>query len=95
MAAAQRELREEGGYRAGSLEFLTRFIPSSAYMDEIAYGYVGYGLTADPLPADDDEFFERRVVPIGEAIRMALDDEINESVSKTTILQYAARAPRR
>ena len=28
--AAQRELREEGGYRAGRLTFLTRFQPSSA-----------------------------------------------------------------
>ena len=29
-AAAQRELREEGGYRAGRLTFLTRFLPSAA-----------------------------------------------------------------
>src|SRR6266498_1280001 len=31
--AAQRELREEGGYRAGRLTFLARFHPSSAYLD--------------------------------------------------------------
>ncbi|HUG38267.1 MAG TPA: NUDIX domain-containing protein, partial [Candidatus Limnocylindrales bacterium] len=31
-AAAQRELREEGGYRARRLSFLTRFRPSSAYL---------------------------------------------------------------
>ena len=31
--AAQRELREEGGYRAGRLAFLTRFYPSNAYLD--------------------------------------------------------------
>ena len=29
-AAAQRELQEEGGYRAGRLVFLTRFVPSAA-----------------------------------------------------------------
>lgn len=92
IVAAQRELREEGGYRAATLTFLTRFVPSSAYMDEIAYCYVGRGLTPDPLPADDDEFIERRIVTIAEAIRMALDDEINESVSKITLLQYAAAA---
>jgi len=90
LAAAQRELREEGGYRAAELVFLTRFLPSSAYLDEVAYCYAGFGLTADPLPADDDELIEKRVVPIGEAIRMALADEINESVSKTTLLQWAA-----
>jgi ADP-ribose pyrophosphatase len=89
--AAQRELREEGGYRAGRLDFLTRFHPSIAYLDEVAYCYVAHELTADPLPADTDEFFERRVVTLGDAVRMALDGEISESVSKVTLLDYLAR----
>jgi 8-oxo-dGTP pyrophosphatase MutT (NUDIX family) len=89
MAAAQRELREEGGYRAGRLSLLTRFHPSNAYLDEVAYCYVAEELVADPLPADDDEFIERRIVPVEEAIRMAVDGRITESVSKVTLLQYA------
>lgn len=93
--AAQRELREEGGYRAGRLSFLTRFWPSNAYLDEIAYCYAAHDLAPDPLPADADEFFERRVVPISEAVGMALDGEITESVSKVTILQYFARTASR
>ncbi len=60
--AAQRELRE-GGYRAGRLTLLCRFFPSGAYLDEIAYCYVGEGVGADALLSDHDEFFERRVVP--------------------------------
>jgi 8-oxo-dGTP pyrophosphatase MutT (NUDIX family) len=94
IVAAQRELREEGGYRAAELTFLTRFLPSSAYLDETAVCFVGRGLTADPLPVDDDEFIERRIVPVTEAVRMALDDEITESVSKMTLLAWAARAGR-
>ena len=86
------ELQEEGGYRAGALTFLTRFRPSSAYLDEVAYGYVARELTPDPLPADDDEFIERRIVPVAEAVRMALDDRISESVSKMTLLHWAAGA---
>ena len=89
--AAQRELREEGGYRAERFELLTTFWPSSAYLDEVAYCYAAYGLTADPLPADDDEFLERRIVALDEAIRMAIDGDITESVSKVTLLQYLAR----
>src|SRR5262249_60546840 len=58
-AAAQRELREEGGYRAGRLTFLTRFYPSNAYLDEEAFCYLGEDLAADPLPGDDDEVFDR------------------------------------
>jgi ADP-ribose pyrophosphatase len=95
LAAAQRELREEGGYRAERLEFLTRFYPSNAYLDEVAYCYAAYGLTPDPLPADHDEFLGRRVVPLEEAIRMAIDGQISESVSKVTLLQYVARPPER
>jgi ADP-ribose pyrophosphatase len=95
LAAAQRELREEGGYRAERLELLTRFYPSNAYLDEVAYCYAAYGLTADPLPADDDEFLERRVVPLDQAIRMAISGDITESVSKMILLQYVARPPER
>jgi hypothetical protein len=73
---------------------LTRFHPSIAYLDEVAYCYAAFGLVPDPLPADDDEFFERRIVPFTDALRMALDGEITESVSKITLLQYAARPPR-
>jgi ADP-ribose pyrophosphatase len=89
--AAQRELREEGGYRAGRLTFLTRFFPSSAYLDEEAHCYLGEELVADPLPSDDDEFFERRIVPLREAVAMALDDRITESVSKVALLAAALR----
>jgi len=41
-AAAQRELREEGGYRAERLVLLTRFWPSNAYLDELAWCYVAH-----------------------------------------------------
>ena len=90
-AAAQRELREEGGYRAGRLTFLTRFLPSAAYLDETAHCFIGEELVADPLASDDDEFFERRVVPFREAVAMALDDHITESVSKVALLAAALR----
>ena len=90
-AAAQRELREEGGHRAGRLTFLTRFYPSNAYLDEIAYCYLGEELSPDPLASDDDEFFERRVVPFRDAVAMALDDRITESVSKVALLAAALK----
>jgi 8-oxo-dGTP pyrophosphatase MutT (NUDIX family) len=90
-AAAQRELREEGGYRAGRLTFLTRFFPSYAYLDETAYCYLAEDLTPDALASDDDEFFERRVVPFSEAVAMALDDRITESVSKVALLAAALK----
>ena len=52
---------------------------------------MGLDLTPDPLAADDDEFFERRVVPFRDAVVMALDDRITESVSKVALLAAALR----
>jgi ADP-ribose pyrophosphatase len=92
--AAQRELREEAGHRAGRLSLLTRFHPSNAYVDEVAYCYAAHDLSPDPLPADGDEFLERRVMPFGEALRMAIEGEITESVSKMAILQQAVAGAR-
>jgi hypothetical protein len=57
----------------------------------MAYCYVGEQLVADPLASDDDEFFERRVVPFREAVAMALDDRITESVSKVALLAAALK----
>jgi len=94
MAAAQRELREEGGYRAGRLEPLTHFYPANAYLDEVGYCFVATDLAPDPLPADDDEFFERRVFPLADVVGMTLSGEITESYSKVAILQYALAAGR-
>lgn len=93
-AAALRELREEGGYHADSLEAITHFYPSNAYLDEVAHCFVARGLRPDPLPTDDDEFFERTILPMAEVVRMALQGEITESVSKVTVLQYALAAAR-
>jgi len=93
-AAAQRELREEAGYRADRMELLTCFYPANAYLDETAYCFVATGLTPDPLPADDDEFFERVVLPFDEVLRMTLDGEITESYTKVAVLQYALTARR-
>ena len=89
--AAQRELREEGGYRAGRLTFLCRFLPSNHHVDQTAYCYIGEELVLDPLPTDEDEFFERQAVPFPEAVQMAMDDRITESVSKMALLAAALK----
>ena len=69
------KLREEGGYRAGRLEFSRASDPSPAYLDETGALLCRAGSHARPPPADDDEFFERRIVPFAEALRMVLADD--------------------
>ena len=53
--------------------------PSNAHLDETAYCYIGEDLVPDPLASDDDEFFERRVIPFREAVTMAANDDIRRS----------------
>ena len=92
-AAAQRELREETGYRAGSLRRLGGFWPNNAYLDEIIHVYLAEDLTPDPLPADQDEYLERGTFPFSEALAMAQDDRITCGLTKLAILWMAvARA---
>ena len=84
--AAQRELREEAGYRAGHLRRLGGFWPNNAYLDEVIHIFVAGELAADPLPADQDEHLEVRTFPFAEVLAMAQDDRISCGLSKLAIL---------
>jgi ADP-ribose pyrophosphatase len=88
--AAQRELREEAGYRAGRLRRLGAFWPNNAYLDEVIHVYLAEELVHDPLPADQDEYLERRAFPFSEALAMAQDDRITCGLTKLAILWAAA-----
>jgi ADP-ribose pyrophosphatase len=87
--AAQRELREESGYRAGRLRRLGGFWPNNAYLDEVIHVYLGDDLVSDPLPADHDEHLEIRPFAFNEALAMAQDDRITCGLTKLAILWAA------
>ena len=53
--AALRELAEETGYTAGSLERLLSFGPAIGYSDEIVYIFVARDLSPSDIPFDDQE----------------------------------------
>jgi ADP-ribose pyrophosphatase len=88
-AAAQRELREEAGYRAGHLRRLGAFWPNNAYLDEVIHVYLAEELVADPLPPDQDEQLEIRAFPFDVALAMAQDDRISCGLTKLAILWAA------
>ena len=87
--AAQRELAEEAGYRAGQLVQISSYYTSKCICDETAHLYIGKDLTAADLPPDDTEFLERRVFPFDEALRMTLEGEIMDSMSVIALLLAA------
>jgi ADP-ribose pyrophosphatase len=87
--AAQRELREEAGYRAGRLRRLGGFWPNNAYLDEVIHVYLAEDLVKDPLPADLDEHLEVQSFPFEVALAMAQDDRISCGLTKLAILWAA------
>jgi ADP-ribose pyrophosphatase len=87
--AAQRELAEEVGYIAGSLVHVSSYYTSKCICDETAHLYVGQELTPAQASPDETEFLERRVFAFDEALRMALEGEIMDSMSVIGLLVAA------
>jgi ADP-ribose pyrophosphatase len=92
--AAQRELAEEAGYRAGQLVHISSYYTSKCICDETAHLYVGETLTSCQLAPDKTEFLERRIFPFDQALRMSLKGEIMDSMSVLGILLAARRLER-
>lgn len=89
--AAQRELGEEAGCRAGRLLPISIYYTSKSVCDETAYLYLGYDLTQNELPPDDTEFFERQTFRFDEVLRMVRDSEIRDGMTVTAVLHAALR----
>ena len=88
--AAQRELAEEIGYRAGSLEHISTFYTSKSVCDETAHLYIGRGLTHATVAPDETEFIEVAVMPFETVLDMTLRGEIRDAMTIIAVL-YAAR----
>ncbi len=89
-AAAQRELAEETGYRAGRLTHVCTYHTSKSVMDETAHLFLGENLVQAELPPDDTEFIEVRPFPFADALHMVLSGEIVDSMTIIAVL-HAAR----
>jgi len=87
--AAQRELAEEVGYRAGRLLHVCTYHTSKSVVDETAHLYLAEDLVAAPQPADDTEFIEVRPFVFREALAMVLAGEIQDSMTIVAVLLAA------
>lgn len=88
-AAAQRELMEEAGYRAGSLSHISAYHTSKSVCQETAHLYLGRDLTpidAGSVEADETEFLERAIWPFDEVVRLVLASEIRDSMTVIAVL---------
>ena len=93
-AAAQRELMEEAGYRAGTLTWVNSYYTSKSVCEEVAHLYIGRDLTQSEASPDDTEFLEVAVMPFDDVLQMALASEIRDGMSVIAILIAAHQLAR-
>lgn len=84
---AQRELREETGLRAETLELFMRSEPSNT-LEYDRLVYIARGLRSDPLPQDDDEDIQVEHKTLEEAATLALEGKIRPEISALAILRF-------
>ncbi len=91
---AQRELREETGYRADTLQLLGEIWPAPGVSNELMHIYLATGLQPDPLPGDADEEIELQPMALDELVNMAQNGRLRDAKSIIGILWAAAHLPR-
>ena len=85
---AARELEEEIGYRANSLELLLSFYTTPGFTDELIHIYRATGLTGGTQNLGTDEVLEVVVMPLEAAIDRIADGTIRDG--KTIVGLHAA-----
>lgn len=93
IAAAQRELMEEIGYRATELTWLNSFHSSKSVCQETAHVYLGRGLVATAARPDDTEFFERASLPFDYVLQLVKTSEIRDAMTVIAVLLAAQARP--
>jgi ADP-ribose pyrophosphatase len=75
---AARELEEEIGYRASSIELLVSILTTPGFTDEVIHIYKGTGLTVAKQNLDHDEVIEIVEMPLEKAIARIEDGTIKD-----------------
>ncbi|HEX2473519.1 MAG TPA: NUDIX hydrolase [Lacipirellulaceae bacterium] len=85
---AHRELAEETGYRAESLEELSSFYPSPGISNERMWIYVARGLTTGEPQREPNEEIENLVLTWDEALSLVERGEIRDGKTLVALLSY-------
>lgn len=86
---AARELREETGCTASTLEFLHTMYTTPGFTDEKIHLFMATDLERGESAQEADEFIDVEVVPLGRALEMIRDGTIKDAKTALGIL-YAA-----
>ena len=87
--AGKRELEEETGYSCQSMKLINEIYPTTGYCDEIIHLYEAIDLfkVENPLEGDEDEFIDVIAMPIDEAYKKVMNNEIHDSKTIIAIMK--------
>ena len=94
-AAARRELREETGYEADTIERLATYEPSNGLFDSVFHYVVARGCE----PTTEQDLDDNESIAVGTATfedlrERAVGDDFRDGRSALAVLQYAAQTDR-
>ncbi len=90
LKAAIRELKEETGYTAENVEYMTEFYPSVGYSEEVLYLYLCTGLTAGETCFDENEAIDIEEIDVKTLYEMVKTSEINDAKTIIAIMMVKA-----
>lgn len=86
--AAERELAEETGYRAGRWTKLGEFFPSPGVLSERTHLFLAQDLRPGPAHPEPDEEIRTEVTPWDRAMELALGGEIRDAKTLIALLWF-------
>ncbi|MAD45197.1 MAG: DNA mismatch repair protein MutT [Oceanospirillaceae bacterium] len=86
-ACALRELKEETGLTAGSLEAVCHLHTSNCITDEAAVAYIARDLVMGEAEPEDTEQLSVKRLPFAEALAMAMDGRMTDAVSVAALMK--------
>jgi ADP-ribose pyrophosphatase len=89
--AANRELQEEIGMRAGRLEELASFYLAPGYSSELMHVFLAQELSPSVLAPDEDEFLTIEKVPVTGVVALIQSGALRDAKSLATLLLAARR----
>lgn len=89
LICAQRELQEETGYMANSIEPFGGIYSAPGFTTEYIHLFIAKDLILSPLPGDDNEGIDVIEVSLSESIRMIETNQIGDAKTIIGILHYA------
>jgi ADP-ribose pyrophosphatase len=86
LEAAAREIREEIGMAAKSIQEIGSFYLAPGYSNELMYVFLAKGLTHDPLDPDSDEFLSVEKMSLPQALELAESGRLQDAKSLASLL---------